>query len=561
MLAARKNVEVRLAGQRDEAKKRAQRELEKAGGARPKTFSNEEAQREIQRRFEEQAKAWLREEQTSEPTTIDEQGPANLEESLQRELRDGLTSDLESLLTASLKPPPRPTTRPPSGAAAVRPAAAKPKPGSTGAPILLTNPRPTSKGGPIPLTNARPTSTGARPITEPSKPAVTARPTSTGAARPPSANAARPGSTSPARPTSKSPARPPDKFEFTFDSLGTAGSNVSPADVESIWDDPVGDDMGNDEEARARRARLRRLGMQNTGILPSSGGSASSSPFEPPPAPAPAPSVPPAGNTMESIKAAPPAATGDEAALGKDIEARYARIKTEDHFARLGISKNTNAQGAKAAFMELAKRFHPDKLPPSLGHLSDKTREVFAAIRESYDTLTNDQARSEYMKKLARPPTPMATKSGGARDVSGEAQLEAKKLRTMADIALKKKAFTEAEGHFAKAYEIEQHANDLAAQAWCIYLDPARKKETGIIDRLLKQAFAKDAACERAHYVSGVIARAANDMDKAEMHFRAAVKANPNNQDAALELRVIERRKQKGGETPPPTKKKGFFGL
>jgi len=167
------------------------------------------------------------------------------------------------------------------------------------------------------------------------------------------------------------------------------------------------------------------------------------------------------------------------------------------------------------------------------------------------------------VKKLARPPTPMVAKAGGAREVSGEAQLEAKKLRSMADLALKKKAFTEAEGHFAKAYEIEQHANDLAAQAWCIYLDPARKKETGIIDRLLKQAFAKDAACERAHYVSGVIARAANDMDKAEMHFRAAVKANPNNQDAALELRVIERRKQKGGsDTPPPGgKKKGFFGL
>ena len=538
MLAARASAEANRNRDRLEALHRARRERERAGpGARPTTLSAEDAQREIQRRFDEQARLWLDEEDGEGPDDPGDDVPRSLEESLQRQLRGALTTDLESLLSNSLNPWVRPISNPASPLA--RPPSAGARPPSKG-----TAPRPPSVG---PASALRPPSPGARPVS------AGARPASPG-----------PSGTAPAL-------KRGDTFEFTFDSFSSAGSIGDLADVESIWDDGPGGDMGNDDEARARRARLRRLGMQNTGLIPGPPRSTEpaaaepSASGEPGAARAAREETPPSSDPVRVPTASPGAgvrpptvepATGSRS-LAEEIEARYARIKTEDHFARLGVSRSATPQQVKQAFVALAKRFHPDKLPPDLSAMADKAREVFSSIRESHDLLQNDKSRADYLANAARPPTPVV--GHAKRQVSGEAQLEARKLRTLADIALKKKAFAEAEQLFAKAHDIEQNPNDLAAQAWCIYLDPTRNKDTGPIELRLRRAFASDPRCERAHYVSGVIARAAGDTDKAEMHFRAAIETNPNHADAALELRVIERRRSKTGENSS-AKKKGFFG-
>jgi Tfp pilus assembly protein PilF len=61
-----------------------------------------------------------------------------------------------------------------------------------------------------------------------------------------------------------------------------------------------------------------------------------------------------------------------------------------------------------------------------------------------------------------------------------------------------------------------------------------------------------DPNCDRAHYQLGVIARVEGDMDRAEKHFRDAVRANPKHLEANQEIRLIEMRKKKDG-------KKGSF--
>ena len=74
----------------------------------------------------------------------------------------------------------------------------------------------------------------------------------------------------------------------------------------------------------------------------------------------------------------------------------------------------------------------------------------------------------------------------------------------------------------------------------------------------MQKALTIDPASDKANYQLGVIARVEGDMDKAEKHFREAVKSNPKHLEANQELRLIEMRKKKAAE--PKKGGGGFFG-
>ena len=90
-------------------------------------------------------------------------------------------------------------------------------------------------------------------------------------------------------------------------------------------------------------------------------------------------------------------------------------------------------------------------------------------------------------------------------------------------------------------------------------MDPSRKAEGPQAKALMQKALAIDPNCDRAHYQLGVIARVEGDMDRAEKHFRDAVKANPRHLEANQELRLIDMRKKKAAEPAGPKKGPGGF--
>ena len=61
---------------------------------------------------------------------------------------------------------------------------------------------------------------------------------------------------------------------------------------------------------------------------------------------------------------------------------------------------------------------------------------------------------------------------------------------------------------------------------------------------MMVDALKTDPDCDRAHYQLGVIARVEGDSERAERHFREAVRANPRHLEAAQELRLLEMRKR-----------------
>jgi DnaJ-class molecular chaperone len=68
-------------------------------------------------------------------------------------------------------------------------------------------------------------------------------------------------------------------------------------------------------------------------------------------------------------------------------------VKKKDYFLILGISRSESAEGVRAAFRKLAKKYHPDKSGP------EGTR-MFQDIAEAYSVLTDPDLRKEYIEDL-----------------------------------------------------------------------------------------------------------------------------------------------------------------
>ena len=128
-------------------------------------------------------------------------------------------------------------------------------------------------------------------------------------------------------------------------------------------------------------------------------------------------------------------------------------------------------------------------------------------------------------------------------------------LYKMGEVFFRKRDFTAAAEHYERAHAMDAKALYLAARAWAIYMDPARKADMPKAKQMMADAVRTDPNCDRAHYQLGVIARVEGDMDRAERHFRDAVKSNPKHLEANQELRLIDMRRR----NPPAPKKGGIF--
>lgn len=80
----------------------------------------------------------------------------------------------------------------------------------------------------------------------------------------------------------------------------------------------------------------------------------------------------------------------------------------KDHYETLGVERTEAESGIKAAFRQLAKRFHPDLYGP------DATRR-FQEIVEAYEVLSDPEARASYNQGLRARDVSRAVPRAGAR--------------------------------------------------------------------------------------------------------------------------------------------------
>ena len=288
------------------------------------------------------------------------------------------------------------------------------------------------------------------------------------------------------------------------------------------------------EVARARRQRLLARAMQNMGVGPLSALSARPKAAAASAAAKVAPSA--------TVASSPP--TPAEREIRRALEAALPLARDTDLFARLGLPRGATTEDVKGAYLRLVKQFHPDRYgSPALADLQAGLRDVLSALNEAYATLSDRARRTDYLARSAsggRAATEATAAAARADFQKGEA------ARRTGDHA-------RARLFFESAVRGDQRADYLVALA-AETLVSGKPEDRERARRHLTEAM-KDPTCSGAFLAAGIMARDENDPDRAEKLFRASLKADPRNEEAARELHQIQGRRKVRADARSDAKK------
>ncbi len=285
------------------------------------------------------------------------------------------------------------------------------------------------------------------------------------------------------------------------------------------------------EESRARRQRLLARAMQNMGVGPLSAG--------PPPRPAPGPqdASPTAGPRASRLP-------GPESEIRRALLAALPLAREADLFTRLGLPRGASPEDVKAAYLQLVKQFHPDRFgSPGLADLQAGLREVLSALNEAYGVLSDRTRRNDYL----------ARSSSGGRAPTEAAAAAARADFQKAEVARRVGDHARAR-LFLEAAVRSDRSPDLLVALAVETLASGKKEDREKALRHLEEAM-KDTGCSQAFLVAGTLARDDGDHDRAEKLFRSALRADPRNEEAGRELRLIQGRRQSRAEARADAKK------
>jgi curved DNA-binding protein CbpA len=253
--------------------------------------------------------------------------------------------------------------------------------------------------------------------------------------------------------------------------------------------------------------------------------------------------------------------TAELAARKKEIQDKAAALDKEDYFALLGVTRDTPTSEIQKAFFGLAKKWHPDRVPPGLADVKDLCARVFGKMSEAHQTLMDPAKRAKYE----------SSKKTGSDD-SPEAQAQVMAILgaatdfQKAEICLKRNDFKQAEEFCKKAIAVEpKQADYISMMAWLESQKPQKQDPGSTQAQVLEltRAIGISQACERAFFYRAMLLKRLGQEAQAMKDFKRAVELNPRNVDATRELRLFNMR---GGDKASPSGGKtkdeggGIFG-
>ncbi len=249
------------------------------------------------------------------------------------------------------------------------------------------------------------------------------------------------------------------------------------------------------------------------------------------------------------------------AARRAEVISRANTVDKQNYYDILGVPVDAPIPDIKAAYIALAKAWHPDRLPAALADVKDQCGRVFARMSEAHATLTDEDKRKRYLRLM---------KEGGETPEQQEeivnvvsATLEFQK----AEICVRKNDLMQAETLARRALKLDpEQADYIALLAWLEAQRPSAQtsEATRKFIETLDGAIKKNERCVRAYFYRAMLYKRQHREGLAFKDFRKVAELDPKNIDAQRELRLYDMR---GGPprriTPVPSQavpaKPGLF--
>jgi tetratricopeptide (TPR) repeat protein len=270
------------------------------------------------------------------------------------------------------------------------------------------------------------------------------------------------------------------------------------------------------------------------------------SPFPGPPLVAPPPAKAPLPTHSSAPPPPPPEYPDAPAGLSPEHTSRWTeiielarRIDRSDYFAMLEIARDATPQDVQAAFFNLAKRWHPDRLPPELAPVRDACSRVFARMSEAQATLSDEDRRTRYMRLMADGTGSPEMQEQVARVVDAASKFQ------KAEVCFKRQDYVQAEQLCKKALRADPTQPDYhAMHAWLLSMKPEHQAPEKVIECILEldKAVSLSDRCERAFFWRGMLHKRLGKNGMALRDFKRVVEINPRNIDAAREVRLYQMR-------------------
>ncbi|MDZ4662264.1 MAG: response regulator [Pseudomonadota bacterium] len=216
------------------------------------------------------------------------------------------------------------------------------------------------------------------------------------------------------------------------------------------------------------------------------------------------------------------------------IRARLNRVLKEtdgkNYFEILNLSKNARESEIKNAYYELAKIFHPDKIPKEAPKgIFDLNQKIFSLISSAFNVIKDAPSRERYLKELDQ---------GRADEL-----LKAEAIYERGKALLKAGRATQALEAFAEVGKFNLAKSDLTLyRVWAMLklLETNRgSADIKKIEQQLEQIPPEDRHDAIYHFVKGLFQKQIGRTDVARGLFERAIAVDPQFIDARRELNVL----------------------
>jgi curved DNA-binding protein CbpA len=244
----------------------------------------------------------------------------------------------------------------------------------------------------------------------------------------------------------------------------------------------------------------------------------------------------------------------DDKRARANIERYHDQVMSKDFFQIFGANHDTDVDAIKAAYFELAKKWHNDTFAGrNLGRTKRKLDEIFQRITEAYETITNNQRRDEYIVYLDRKAKGLPT------DVNEI--FRAEQLYDQAMAMIRRRDWKGAKQVLDEALTLNPDPLYFAALGWVTF-NLNQRSQTHVTEavQLLKRAVGEQENLPAAYQYLGQICFVRQNYVEAKRWWTKCLEFEPSNIEATRGIRMVNQRQDKDGPGGSTSKGSGLLG-